>query len=178
LLYAIDFTTLPGMNQAFLFSLFLSIAMTLVAIPYGKRRPKGSPLSWGEAMLSSVYVFGTMFVAYGIVPDRWLQHANTDLKWSKQKLLNGPFDILQAKTHGGHFPFTLSYHRHLCVLLRSPGVHLDPVAESWQEDREHRDRDEHVRSSPGQEGLSNGTHRRQSTDARMVTGLSARRGRR
>ena len=109
MLYAIDFTTLPGMNQAFLFSLFLSIALTLVAIPYGKRRPKGSPLSWGEAMLSSVYVFGTMFVAYGIVPDRWLQHANTDLKWSKQRLLNGPFDILKAKTHGGHFPFTLSY---------------------------------------------------------------------
>ncbi len=109
MLYASDITKLPGLNQAFLFSLFLAIGLTLLSIPYGKRRPKGTPLSWGESMIASFYVFGTMFIAYGVVPDRWIQHSDKNLKWSKQKLLWGPFDILRSKDHGGHFPFTVSY---------------------------------------------------------------------
>ena len=40
------------MNVAFLASFFGSIPLTLVVIPYGKRRPVGKPLSWGEAMLA------------------------------------------------------------------------------------------------------------------------------
>ena len=109
MLYAIDIGTYPGLNQAFLFSFFLATGMTLLAIPYGKRRPKGTPLSWGESMIAALYAFTTMFIAYGVVPDRWLIHANSELKWNKQKLFNGPFDIFKAKVNGGHFPFTLSY---------------------------------------------------------------------
>src|SRR6476469_2911203 len=48
LLFAIDISTWPGVNQAFLFSFFLAVALTLLAIPYGKRRPIGTPFSWGE----------------------------------------------------------------------------------------------------------------------------------
>lgn len=109
MLFAIDISTWPGVNQAFLVSLFLATALTLVAIPYGKRRPRGTPLSWGESMLAALYAFTVMFIAYGVVPDRWIQHADKNLHWNKQKLLNGPFDILKAKVNGGHFPFTLSY---------------------------------------------------------------------
>jgi hypothetical protein len=109
LLFAIDIDTYPGLNQAFLFSLALATGMTLLAIPYGKRRPKGTPLSWGESMIAALYAFTTMFIAYGVVPDRWINHADKELKWNKQKLLNGPWDLLKAKANGGHFPFTVSY---------------------------------------------------------------------
>lgn len=101
--------TLPGVNQAFLVSFFGAVILTLLAIPYGKRRPVGTILSWGEAMLAACYVFGVMFLAYGVVPDRWIRHSDQNLLWTKQKHLFGPFDILKPKVYGGHFPFTLSY---------------------------------------------------------------------
>ena len=49
---------IPGLNVAFIFSLVLTIGMTLAIIPYAKRRPVGKPLTWVEAMLGSMYVFG------------------------------------------------------------------------------------------------------------------------
>ena len=58
-----------------------------------KRRPKGTPLSWGEAMLASVYVFGTMFLAFGIVPHQWILHSDSDLLWTKSYIIYGPGDI-------------------------------------------------------------------------------------
>ena len=97
------------MNQAFLFSLFLTLLLTFAAVPYGKRRPIGTPFSWGESMLASVYVFTVMFLAYGVVPDRFIQHADKNLAWTKQKLLFGPFDIIKPQVNGGWFPFTVSY---------------------------------------------------------------------
>ena len=102
-------STVPGFNQAFLVSLAAAILLTLVAIPYGKRRPVGTPVSWGESMLAAAYVFAVMFLAYGVVPDRWIRHSDQNLAWTKQKHLFGPFDILKPKVYGGHFPFTLSY---------------------------------------------------------------------
>ena len=119
LLFAIDISKWPGVNQAFLVSFVLATGMTLLAIPYGKRRPIGTPFSWGEAMLASLYSFTVMFIAYGVVPDRWIQHADKELQWTKQKLLNGPFDILKAKVNGGWFPFTVSYQelRDIVVVL-------------------------------------------------------------
>ena len=65
---AIDILEWPGMNVAFLASFFGAIALSLAVIPFGKRRPVGKPLSWGEAMIGSVYAFGVMFLAFGIVP--------------------------------------------------------------------------------------------------------------
>ena len=119
MLLAIDISTWPGVNQAFLVSFALALGLTFAAVPYGKRRPIGTPFTWGEAMLGSVYAFATMFIAYGVVPDRWIQHADKNLHWTKQKLLYGPFDILQAKAQGGHFPFTVSYQelRDIIVVL-------------------------------------------------------------
>ncbi len=106
---AIDILRWPGMNQAFLFSLVLTTVMALAAIPFGKRRPKDAPVTWGEAMVGSVYVFFVMFLAFGVVPHQFIVHADNDLGWRKDKLLNGPFDILQAQANGGNFPFTVSY---------------------------------------------------------------------
>ena len=109
MLLAIDISTWPGVNQAFLFSFFLSTGLALLAIPYSKRRPKGTPTSWGEAMLAATFVFGVMFIAFGVVPHQWISHADKNLGWNRQRIIYGPFDLLKPKSFGGNFPFNISY---------------------------------------------------------------------
>jgi hypothetical protein len=99
----------PFLNEAFLFSFVLSTVLAFLVIPYAKRRPKGTPITWGEAMLAAVYVFGTMFLSFGVVPHQWIAHSDADLQWTKSYIIYGPFDLLKPKALGGHFPFTASY---------------------------------------------------------------------
>jgi hypothetical protein len=109
LLIAIDILKWPGMNQAFIVSFVVSNLMAYAAIPYAKRRPVGTPLSWGEAMLAGTYAFITMFISFGIVPHQWITHADRDLKWGTTRYVFGPFDIFKAQAQGGHFPMTIPY---------------------------------------------------------------------
>ncbi len=83
--------------------------MVLAIIPFGKRRPVDKQTTWGEAMVGSVYVFFALFLAFGVVPHQFIDHADKNLGWRQDKLLLGPFDILKPKAFGGQFPFTLSY---------------------------------------------------------------------
>ncbi len=106
---AIDVSTWPGVNQALIFSFLLSTGLALLAIPYGKRRPIGTPFTWGEAMLAATFAFGVMFIAFGVVPHQWIDHADKDLGWNKAKIIYGPFDLLKPKAFGGNFPFTMQY---------------------------------------------------------------------
>ena len=109
----------PGMNQAFLFSFFLATAMALVVIPYAKRRPADKKGSWGEAMFGSTYAFAALFIAFGIVPHQWIDHADKDLGWTRSKLIYGPFDILKPTSVGGNFPISIGYEalRDIIVIL-------------------------------------------------------------
>ena len=109
----------PGMNTAFITSLIITTALTLGVIPYGKRRPKGTPFSWGEAMLGATYSFGVMFLAFGVVPHQWIDHADKDLGWDRTKIIFGPGGILKPQTAGGWNPITLQYEavRDIVVVL-------------------------------------------------------------
>ncbi len=97
------------LNQAFLFSFVLTSVLALAVLPYAKRRPKGTPTSWGEAMLAAVFAFGVMFVAFGVVPHQFIDHADKNLAWNKANVIYGPFDLMKPKAFGGNFPFTASY---------------------------------------------------------------------
>ena len=99
----------PGVNLAFLFSFFLATGLALLVIPYAKRRPKGTPTSWGEAMLASVYAFGVMFVAFGVAPHQFIDHADKELGWSKNNIIYGPGNIFKPQALGGSWPITMSY---------------------------------------------------------------------
>lgn len=99
----------PLMNQAFLVSFFGTMALSLAIIPYGKRRAVDRPLLWGEALLASVYIFGVLFLAFGVVPHQFIDHADKDLGWSRDKLLFGPGGILKPESAGGWNPITLQY---------------------------------------------------------------------
>jgi hypothetical protein len=86
---AIDVLKWPGMNVQFLVSFFGTVALTLVAIPFGKRRRPGTPLTWGEAMLAATYAFAVLFLAYGVVPHQWLTHEQNQLNWRADKIWIG-----------------------------------------------------------------------------------------
>lgn len=99
------FAQLPNlMNMAFAVSVLATVAMTAVAIPVAKRRPIGTPLTWGEAMIAAAWVFAIMFLAYGVVPHQWLTWADNELGWRKDKILLGPGEIFDKV-----LPFTLTY---------------------------------------------------------------------
>ncbi len=106
---AIDVLEWPGFNMAFVASFLGAILLGLAVIPYGKRRRPGKPLSWGEAMIGSAYAFGVMFLAFGVVPHQWIDHADKNLGWSKDKIIYGPGGILKPEAEGGWLPLTLQY---------------------------------------------------------------------
>lgn len=106
---AIDILRWPGMNQAFIVSFVITTLLALVVIPYGKRRDPKRKATWGEAMLGSTYVFGVLFLAFGVVPHQFIVHADNDLGWRKDKLIFGPFDLLRPDSAGGSFPIVISY---------------------------------------------------------------------
>jgi hypothetical protein len=93
---------------AFSTALLVTIVMTAAALAYGRRRPVGTPLTWGEAMAAAAYVFMIIFLIYGVVPHQWLQWADSQLGWRKDKILAGP-EVVKNKTISFDIPMTITY---------------------------------------------------------------------
>jgi hypothetical protein len=94
---------IPFLNVALIFSIIVTILMSIVLVVVARRRPIGTPTTWGEAMIGATYVFALLFMAYGVVPNQWLAHADNELAWRSDKILHGPFDIFDR------LPFTITY---------------------------------------------------------------------
>jgi hypothetical protein len=94
---------------AFVTSFLVALLGMAVILIYGRRRPIGAPLSWGEAIFGATFVFGLMFWAYGVVPNQWLQYANNELGWTPATKLfvSGDYEILGAPIP----PFTVDYEK-------------------------------------------------------------------
>jgi hypothetical protein len=94
---------------AFVASFLVALAGMAAILLYGRRRPIGAPLTWGEAIFGAMLVFALMFWAYGVVPHQWLQYANNELGWTPaQKLfVSGDYEILGAPMP----PFTVDYEK-------------------------------------------------------------------
>ena len=96
---------------AFVVSTVIGLAGFLGTIAYGKRRPVGAPLSWGEAMLAATLGFALMFWVYGVVPHQWLNWAESELSWRADKPLLGP-ELFFTGDEGLFeylLPFSLNY---------------------------------------------------------------------
>lgn len=74
---------------AFVSSILVVVLGVAVCLYIGSRRPIGTPVTWGEAMVASTFVFALMLVAYGVVPNQWLTFADKELLWRPDKLLVG-----------------------------------------------------------------------------------------
>ena len=65
------------------------ILMVVIAVWYGQKRPAGKPVTWGEAMVGAVLVFGGLFFAYSFVPEAWILYSGNELKWRPDQYLTG-----------------------------------------------------------------------------------------
>ena len=90
-------------------SILATIAMTVGILWYAGKRPVGTPVTWGEAVLGACYVFFLAFLAYGIVPHQWLTLAENELSWRADRIVYGPGNIVQPASQGGWFPFDITY---------------------------------------------------------------------
>lgn len=111
---------------AFALSILVTVVLMGGILAYMKRRPVGTPVTWGEAMFGSMIVFFVMFWVYGVVPHQWLTWADNELNWRTDKLFVGPGGILRAQAQGGSFPFTITY-----VVIRdiiASGIYVVAIA--------------------------------------------------
>jgi hypothetical protein len=99
---------------ALVISILIVVAGVGLALFVGRRRPVGTPLTWGEAFVAGTFVFALMVVAYGVVPHQWLDYADNELLWRADKLLVGMssegFEFGQgAKDFGGTGRVIINY---------------------------------------------------------------------
>lgn len=97
---------------AFIASILIAVGLLSLLIPFAKRRPVGSPLTWGEAMVAATYAFFLFFWVYGTVPHLWLTWADNELKWRPDTFLYQYADwtggIFKPQAAGGWMPMTIS----------------------------------------------------------------------
>jgi hypothetical protein len=66
-------------------SFITSIVLLLVGVGIcflvARRRPVGTPLTWGEAIVAAVFIFALHLLAYGILPNQFLLWADNELRW-------------------------------------------------------------------------------------------------
>jgi hypothetical protein len=77
----------PVFSVAFFASLAITIIGTAIIWRVGQKRPPGTPVTWGEALVAAVFVFGLMLMAYGVVPNEWLRWADNQLLWRSDRIL-------------------------------------------------------------------------------------------
>jgi hypothetical protein len=80
---------------AFVVSSLIGAVGIIGIVVFARRRPVGAPLTWGEAIAASTYVFALMFWCYGVIPHAWLTWAGNELGWRTDNILVG-----------WHLPFT------------------------------------------------------------------------
>jgi hypothetical protein len=96
LLWLADGTQRGSFAGAHIFSaryIAANIVLLLMMVPIfwaAKRRPAGTPLTWGEAAVGAAYVFAVLFWLYGVLPHEFLNWADSELAWRPDKKIIGP----------------------------------------------------------------------------------------
>ena len=69
------------------------VVFMVLMVPFfwaAKRRPAGTPLTWGEAMIGATWAFAVLFWLYGVLPHEFLNWADSGLGWRPDKKILGP----------------------------------------------------------------------------------------
>jgi hypothetical protein len=125
------------LNVGFLASLAAVLVLTFAVIPYGKRRPIGTPVSWGEAMFAATYAFFTMFLAYGVMPHQFLAFADNELRWRSDVIAIGRNPAAKV-FHWSWFPFDVSaqtFRDLIVVVIYGAMLGLQIFIWSWWQNR-------------------------------------------
>ena len=105
---------------------FLGVGAVIL---YGRRRPLGAPLSWGEAMLAATYTMFMFFWWYAVIPHQWLTWASSELGWTVDNILIEP---------NSWQPLTINMQTIrdiLVVLIYGVGIGLQVGVWAWWNDR-------------------------------------------
>jgi hypothetical protein len=114
---------------AFICTVLVGVAGVVAVIIYGKRRPVGAPLSWGQGMVAATYVMFMFLWWYAIIPHQWLTWSSNELGWTVDKILFRPT---------GNQPLTISYQtvRDIVVVgIYGVGIGLHVGMWAWWNDR-------------------------------------------
>ena len=52
---------------AFLFSIVVTVVLVGLIVQMARRRPAGTPLTWGEAFIGGAFIFFVLLMIYGVV---------------------------------------------------------------------------------------------------------------
>ncbi len=74
---------------AFISSLVVLFVGIGICFFFVRKRPRGTPLTWGEAFVGGTFVFALMIVGYGNVPHQWLDFADNELLWRPDRIVMG-----------------------------------------------------------------------------------------
>lgn len=66
---------------ALVFSFLVLLAGLGVVRVVASRKPRGTSITWAEAVIAATCTLGLMLLAYGIIPHLWLSFADNELKW-------------------------------------------------------------------------------------------------
>jgi hypothetical protein len=118
---------------AFVTLVVIGFAGVAAVIVYGRRRPVGAPVSWGQAMLAATFAMFMFFWWYAVIPHQWLTWASAGppdgLGWTVDNILLEPNDWQ---------PLTISYQtvRDIAVvLIYGVGIAIHVGLWAWWNDR-------------------------------------------
>ena len=94
---------------AFTTSCVVLVILSVIGLSYRGRRPVGTPLTWGEAMVAATFIFFAMFWGYGVVPHFWLAWADGDLGMAPNRIWMRPSSKTGASSFTWPLPITVSY---------------------------------------------------------------------
>jgi len=85
-----DFADSNIFTVRYTMAVLIQMALLVPFFWVAAKRPPGTPLTWGEAMVAAVFVFFTLFWLYGLLPHEFLQWADSELAWRNDKKVIGP----------------------------------------------------------------------------------------
>jgi hypothetical protein len=94
---------------AFTTACIVFVVLIALGLSYRKRRPVGTPLTWGESMVSATFVFFLFFWGYGVVPHFWLAWADGDLGMAPNRIWMAPSYKTAPSSFSWPLPITVSY---------------------------------------------------------------------
>jgi hypothetical protein len=81
---------------AFAASLIADVVLIGIAMLVLSRRPKGTPLTWGEAFAGATFIFAIFYLSYAVVPHQFITMCDKDFGWRSDVfgIPTGPFYTL------------------------------------------------------------------------------------
>jgi hypothetical protein len=114
---------------AFITTLLVGFAGVFAVLGYGRRRPIGASLSWGQAMAAATFAMFMFLWWYAIIPHVWLTWSSNELGWTVDKILFRPT---------GNQPLTVSYQTVrdiVAVVIYGVGIGIHVGLWAWWHDR-------------------------------------------